>query len=39
VAGRLEEVRDTFVTADGRTVQLRLHVEPGDAPFTGPWPP
>jgi aminopeptidase N len=34
VAGRLEEVRDTFVTADGRTVQLRLHVEPGDAPFT-----
>jgi aminopeptidase N len=30
VAGRLEEVRDTFVTADGRTVQLRLHVEPGD---------
>ncbi|MCP9787355.1 M1 family aminopeptidase, partial [Cyanobium sp. N5-Cardenillas] len=34
VAGRLEEVRDSFVTADGRTVQLRLHVEPGDAPFT-----
>jgi len=34
VAGRLEEVRDTFVTSGGRTVQLRLHVEPGDAPFT-----
>ncbi|KEF41801.1 MAG: aminopeptidase N [Cyanobium sp. CACIAM 14] len=34
VAGRLEEVRDVFVTASGRTVQLRLHVEPGDAPFT-----
>jgi aminopeptidase N len=34
VAGRLEEVRDSFVTADGRTVQLRLHVEPGDEPFT-----
>ena len=35
VAGRLEEVRDTFTTASGRTVTLRLHVEPGDAPLTG----
>ncbi|APD47349.1 MULTISPECIES: aminopeptidase N [unclassified Synechococcus] len=34
VAGRLEEVRETFTTASGRSVQLRLHVEPGDAPFT-----
>ncbi len=34
VAGRLEEIRDQFVTASGRPVQLRLHVEPGDAPFT-----
>ena len=34
VAGRLEEVRDTFTTASGRTVQLRIHVEPGDAPYT-----
>ncbi len=34
VAGRLEEIRDVFVTASGRPVQLRLHVEPGDAPFT-----
>jgi len=30
VAGRLLEVRDSFVTASGRDVQLRLHVEPGD---------
>ena len=30
VAGRLLEVRDSFVTASGREVQLRLHVEPGD---------
>lgn len=35
VAGRLEEVRDTFTTASGRTVALRLHVEPGDAALTG----
>ena len=35
VAGRLEEIRDVYVTASGRNVQLRLHVEPGDAPFTG----
>ncbi len=34
VAGQLEEVRDQFVTASGRSVALRLHVEPGDAPFT-----
>ena len=34
VAGRLEEVTDTFTTASGRTVQLRIHVEPGDAPYT-----
>jgi aminopeptidase N len=34
VAGRLEEVRDTFTTAGGRMVQLRIHVEPGDAPYT-----
>lgn len=34
VAGCLEEVRDTFTTSSGRSVQLRLHVEPGDAPFT-----
>ncbi|MCP9840282.1 aminopeptidase N [Synechococcus sp. J7-Johnson] len=35
VAGVLEEVRDSFTTASGRKVQLRLHVEPGDAPYTG----
>ena len=34
VAGVLEEVRDSFTTASGRTVQLRLHVEPGDATYT-----
>jgi aminopeptidase N len=34
VAGRLEEVADTFTTASGRRVALRLHVEPGDAPYT-----
>ncbi|MFZ9172281.1 aminopeptidase N [Vulcanococcus sp.] len=34
VAGQLEEVRDQFVTASGQTVQLRIHVEPGDAPYT-----
>ncbi|MFZ9849942.1 MAG: aminopeptidase N [Vulcanococcus sp.] len=34
VAGRLEEVRDVFTTASGRTVALRIHVEPGDRPFT-----
>jgi len=35
VAGDLEEVRQPFTTASGRTVQLRLHVEPGDRPYTG----
>ncbi|MGB7565857.1 MAG: aminopeptidase N, partial [Prochlorococcaceae cyanobacterium] len=35
VAGQLEEVESTFTTASGRAVRLRLHVEPGDAPFTG----
>jgi aminopeptidase N len=34
VAGRLEEVTDHFTTASGRNVTLRIHVEPGDAPFT-----
>jgi aminopeptidase N len=34
VAGRLEEVRDTFTTASGRPVTLRIHVEPGDRPYT-----
>ena len=35
VAGRLEERRETITTASGRPVQLRIHVEPGDLPFTG----
>jgi aminopeptidase N len=35
VAGRLEERRDTYITASGRSVSLRLHVEPGDLPYTG----
>ena len=34
VAGRLEGVRDRFTTASGREVILRIHVEPGDAPYT-----
>jgi aminopeptidase N len=34
VAGRLEEVTDHFTTAGGRRVRLRLHVEPGDTPYT-----
>ncbi len=34
VAGDLREVRDSFRTASGRDVALRLHVEPGDEPFT-----
>lgn len=34
VAGRLEEVGETFTTASGRAVRLRLHVEKGDEPFT-----
>jgi aminopeptidase N len=34
VAGQLEEVRDHFTTRSGRQVALRIHVEPGDAPYT-----
>jgi len=34
VAGTLEEVSDSFTTASGRPVRLRIHVEPGDAPYT-----
>jgi aminopeptidase N len=34
VAGQLEEVRGSFTTASGRPVALRLHVEPGDVPYT-----
>ncbi|MEB3361645.1 MAG: aminopeptidase N [Synechococcaceae cyanobacterium] len=34
VAGQLEEVRQSFSTASGRTVQLRLWVEHGDAAYT-----
>ncbi|MFM1900646.1 MAG: aminopeptidase [Cyanobacteriota bacterium] len=34
VAGDLREVRDHFVTRSGREVALRLHVEPGDEPYT-----
>lgn len=34
VAGHLQEVDGTFTTGTGRNVRLRLHVEPGDAPFT-----
>ena len=34
VAGNLNEVRDRFMTRSGRNVTLRLHVEPGDEPFT-----
>jgi len=34
VAGRLEEVRDSFTTASGRVVKLRIHVEPGDQAYT-----
>ena len=35
VAGNLEEVRDRFTTSSGRSVILRLHVEPGDGALTG----
>ncbi len=35
VAGNLEEVRDRFTTSSGRSVTLRLHVEPGDGALTG----
>ena len=34
VAGQLREIRDQFTTASGRCVQLRLHVEEGDEPYT-----
>ena len=34
VAGDLREVRDHFTTSSGKQVALRLHVEPGDEPFT-----
>ena len=34
VAGQLEEVTGSFLTASGREVRLRIHVEPGDAPWT-----
>jgi len=34
VAGQLEEVADTFTTASGRQVALRIHVEPGDGNLT-----
>ncbi|MGB1622855.1 MAG: aminopeptidase N, partial [Synechococcus sp.] len=34
VAGKLAEIRDEYRTASGRVVALRLHVEPGDEPFT-----
>jgi len=34
VAGQLEEVTGAFLTASGREVRLRIHVEPGDAPLT-----
>ena len=34
VAGDLREIRDHFLTASGRKVTLRLHVEEGDEPFT-----
>ena len=34
VAGDLREIRDSYITASGRTVTLRLHVEEGDEPYT-----
>ena len=34
VAGDLREIRDHYVTASGRDITLRLHVEAGDEPFT-----
>ena len=34
VAGQLQEVSDSFTTASGRLVKLRIHVEPGDQAFT-----
>ncbi len=32
VAGAYDVARDTFTTMNGRTVQLAVHVDPGDAP-------
>jgi len=34
VAGHLQEVGDSFTTASGQKVRLRLHVEQGDEPYT-----
>lgn len=34
VAGQLSEIRDEYRTASGRSVALRLHVEPGDESYT-----
>ncbi len=34
VAGTLDTVEDTYRTASGRPVQLFLHVDPGDTPYT-----
>ena len=34
VAGDLREIRDQYTTTSGRVVNLRLHVEEGDEPFT-----
>ncbi|WP_353291495.1 aminopeptidase N [Synechococcus sp. M16CYN] len=34
VAGDLREVRDVYITASGRNVTLRIHVETGDEVFT-----
>ena len=34
VAGDLREIRDHYVTASGRDITLRLHVEAGDEPYT-----
>ena len=34
VAGELREIRDSYITASGRAVTLRLHVEAGDEPYT-----
>ena len=34
VAGELREIRDLYITASGRAVTLRLHVEEGDEPYT-----
>ena len=32
VAGELDELKDSFVTMSGRTVELRIYVDPGMAP-------